>query len=132
MKGDIVVIELPMPVRRVLANDKVTEDRGKVALQRGPVVYCAEWIDNGGRVTNLILPDDIQLSNELRPGLLNGVAVITGSTRAFVPGENGQSVTTEKQVFIAVPYYAWSHRGTGEMSVWLPRKIGKIKVIAAE
>src|SRR6201999_545264 len=62
-KGDIIELNLPMPVRRVLANDNVKSDVGRVALQRGPVVFCAEWPDNpNGKVRNLILPDNQSLT----------------------------------------------------------------------
>ena len=63
-----------MPVRRVVANEKVEADRDRVALQRGPIVFAAEWPDNpGGRVRNLVVADDEPLRSEFRPGLLGGV-----------------------------------------------------------
>ena len=75
-KGDAVELNLPMPVRRVLANEKVTEDAGKVAFQRGPLVFCAEWPDlKDGHVVNLVVPKETRLVPEFRPDLLNGVEV---------------------------------------------------------
>ena len=72
--GRHVELDLPMPVRRVVANDHVAADRGRVALQRGPIVYAAEWVDNpDGKVRNLMLPDSAKLTAEYRPALLNGV-----------------------------------------------------------
>ena len=106
--GDAVELTLPMPVRRIVANDAVAEDRGRVALQRGPVVYAVEGVDNGDRVFDLVLPDGAALAVEFRPDLLDGVAVVTGSAAAGRP-------------FLAVPYYAWANRGPGQMLVWLPR-----------
>jgi DUF1680 family protein len=100
-KGDVVQLDLPMPVRRVVANDAVAEDRGRAAIQRGPVVYCLEGIDNGGHALDAVVPLDEALSAAFKPGLLGGVDVITGRT-----------VT-------AVPYYAWNNRGKGEMVVWV-------------
>ncbi len=120
-KGDVVELDLPMPVRRVVANDAVKDNTGKVALTRGPLVYCAEWPDNGGRVLNLVLPDGRPLRAEFRPDLLNGVAVIKGEALASAKGPDGR-VTARKQPFLAIPYYAWAHRGPGEMAVWLSRK----------
>jgi len=105
-KGDVIELHLPMPVQRVLCHDRVEENAGKVALERGPIVYCAEWPDNGGRVFHLVAPDDAALEAEYRERLLNGVVVIRG--------QGDQSL-------VAIPYYAWSHRGAGEMAVWLPR-----------
>jgi DUF1680 family protein len=119
-RGDLIELHLPMPVRRVVANEHVAADRGRVALQRGPLVYCAEWPDNpGGRVRNLMLPDDAKLTVEARPELLNGVCVIKGL--AFAYGYDGQGkIDKKEQVFAAIPYYAWANRGPGEMIVWLP------------
>src|SRR6185436_5863448 len=72
--GDRVLLHLPMPVRRVRAADPVAADRGRIALQRGPIVYAAEWPDNPqGHVRNLLLKDGAPLAAEFRPGLLNGV-----------------------------------------------------------
>jgi DUF1680 family protein len=115
-KGDVVELELPMPVRRVVAADAVKDDAGKVALTRGPLVYCAEWPDNGGRVLNLVLRDGQPLRADFRPDLLNGVAVIKGEALASAKGPDGR-VTARKQPFLAIPYYAWAHRGPGEMAV---------------
>jgi hypothetical protein len=103
-KGDVVQLDLPMPVRRVLANDAVVEDRGKAAIERGPIVYCLEAIDNGGHVAGRAIPLDAELRHEFRRDLLGGVEVVTG---------NG---------VVAVPYFAWNNRGKGEMAVWIPYK----------
>ena len=80
--GDVVELSMPMPVRRVVAHEAVEADRGLVAVERGPLVYCAEWTDNDGRVSNLVLPDGAALTAEMRPDLLNGVVVITGEAEA--------------------------------------------------
>jgi DUF1680 family protein len=120
--GDVVELSLPMPVRRVVANASVEADQGRVALQRGPLVYAAEWPDNpGGKVRNLLLPDDATLASEFRPALLNGVQVVTGRAVALALDQAGQ-VTRQTQDFTAIPYYAWANRGTGEMMVWLPTR----------
>ena len=107
-KGDVIEIDFPMPVRRVVANEAVKEDAGKVALERGPIVYCVEAADNGGRVLDLTLPDGMGLTPEFRADLLNGVVVLKGEVS---PGRE----------FVAIPYYAWANRGPGEMAVWLAR-----------
>jgi uncharacterized protein len=117
--GDVIQLTLPMPVRRVVANENVKADVGRVALQRGPIVFCAEWPDNpGGRVRNLILPDDQLLTATFEPSLLNGVETIKG--RAFSVSTNaGGSLMKTEQDFKAVPYFAWANRGRGEMTVWI-------------
>ena len=120
--GDTVEVSLAMPVRRVMANAAVRDDAGKVALERGPIVFCAEWPDNGGHVSNLVLPDDGSLAAERRDGLLGGVLVIKGEAEALYAGRKAGQVDRRKTPFVAIPYYAWAHRGEGEMSVWLPRR----------
>ncbi len=110
-KEDIIELNLPMPVRRVLACGRVKDDLGKVALERGPIVYCAEWPDNGGKVLDILLRDDMPLKVEYRGDMLGGIAVITGEVLHLDTGLT--------KSFMAIPYYSWAHRGVGEMSVWL-------------
>jgi DUF1680 family protein len=112
-KGDRIELDLPMPVRRVLTHEKVKSDRNKVALIRGPIVYCAEWVDNDMSVRDLVIHDKAELTAEYRENLLNGLVVIKGK----VLNESGR-----KGELVAIPYYAWSHRGVGEMAVWLSRE----------
>jgi hypothetical protein len=112
-KDDVITLELPMPVRRVLADDRVAEDSGKLAFERGPFVYCAEGADNAGSVLDLVVPDYARFTVERRPDLLGGVAVLRGTI---------QSTEGKPRELVAIPYYAWSHRGPGEMAVWLKRQ----------
>jgi len=117
--GDVIQLNLPMPVRRVVANEKVKADVGRVALQRGPIVFCAEWPDNPvGKVRNLLLPDDQPLTAQFEPHLLNGVETITGKAFNVTNDADGKIVKTEQE-FKAIPYFAWANRGKGEMEVWL-------------
>jgi DUF1680 family protein len=92
-----------MEAQRIVSHMGVEENRGLTAIERGPIVYCAEGVDNNGKALNLSLPDDAELVTEHHPDLLGGVTRICG-----------QDVTL-------IPYYAWSHRGLGEMNVWLKR-----------
>jgi len=109
-----------MPVRRIAANQQVAADKGRVALQRGPIVYCAEWPDNpNGHVRNLMLPDDSSLAAEFKPNLLNGVAVIKGRAVALAHQKDG-AISKTSQDFTAIPYCVWANRGPGEMTVWIP------------
>ncbi len=102
--GDTVELILPMRIQRVVAHPQVADCQGKVALERGPIVYAAEGIDNGGRARDLSIPDDMPLTTRFRADLLNGIVVIGGDE------------------FTAIPYYAWAHRGLSEMAVWFLRK----------
>jgi hypothetical protein len=122
-KGDTIELVLPMPVRRVLGHEKVAATAGRVALERGPVVYCAEAVDNGGGVFNLVLPDDAALEARVRPDLLGGVTVLAGRAIALGASDDGRSVVTKEQDFVAVPYHAWAHRGEDAMAVWMPRRV---------
>ena len=122
-RGDVIELTLPMPARRVVANEKVEADRNRVALQRGPLVYCAEWPDNPDHhVRSLLLPDDAKLMTELRPDLLNGVVVIKGT--ALAASEQG---SRKPQAFTAIPYYAWANRGPSEMIVWIANREASVK-----
>ena len=121
-KGDTIELVLPMPVRRILANDAVKEDAGKTALQRGPIVFCAEGIDNGGKVLDLALPDGAVFRAEFRPDLLKGVVVLKGRAAALTKAADGKMASQKERDVLFVPYYAWANRGAGEMAVWLPRK----------
>jgi len=108
--GDTVELNLPMPVRRVAAHPNVTNNTGRLALQRGPLVYAIEAVDNGGTALDVALPADAGLSTEHRPEMLGGVTVVRG--RGMRGGRDVE--------LLAVPYFAWANRGPGEMAVWLP------------
>jgi DUF1680 family protein len=128
--GDVVELDLPMPVRRVVANTQVAADQGRVALQRGPLVYTAEWADNpNGKVRNLMLPDSAKLTAEYDPKLLKGLTVLKGRAVAMQATADG-SVQKTEQPFTAIPYYAWANRGRGQMLVWLPNNEASAKPAA--
>ncbi len=127
-KGDVVEMQLGMEVRRVYAIDQVKNDRGKMALQRGPIIYCAEWPDNGGSVSTFVLPRTIDFTTEYRPSLLQGVTVLKAVTDKLVIKDD--KVTTVKEPFVAIPYYAWANRGRGEMMIWFPEKIKAVDIIS--
>jgi hypothetical protein len=129
VEGDTVDINLPLSVRRVLSQKNVEENAGKVALERGPIVYCAEWVDNNGFVSNLVLDDTAQLWPEKQEELLNGVVVINGEVTALTYAEDGETEIKVEQAFTAIPYYAWSHRGKGEMTVWIPRNESNARIL---
>jgi DUF1680 family protein len=118
--GDTIELNLPMPVRRVAANDHVSADIGRVSIERGPIVYAAEWVDNpGGKVRNLMLPDNEPLRAEFRADLLKGVEVVKAKAVALSRDEQGNIVKKSEEI-TAIPYYAWANRGPGQMIVWIP------------
>jgi hypothetical protein len=127
-KGDLVVVSFPLHVRRVVAHDSVIADRDRVALERGPLVYCAEWVDHdGGNVLNLILPDTSELDVEARPDMMGGIRVISGTALSARMEPGRKTILAQPAPFLAVPYYAWAHRGKGEMAVWLPRSSATVE-----
>ncbi len=103
--GDTIDLNLPMPVERMEASPRVQANLGRAAIQRGPIVYCFEAVDNGGHVNDIVLARDPDFAWKHRRDLLGGVTVVTGTAA------DGRKIT-------AVPYYAWDHRAPGEMIVW--------------
>ena len=119
--GDVIDMTLPMPVRRVVAHQSVEADRGRVALQRGPIVFTAEWVDNpNGKVRNIVLADSAALTSRFRADLLNGVQVIEGRSVGLSYDASGK-VLKQEQPLVAIPYAMWANRGRGQMAVWLAR-----------
>lgn len=112
--------EFPLPVRRVTARDEVAACRGRVAIERGPLVYCVEGVDHDGRIEDLWLPDDAVLTPRWEPDLLGGVTVLEGVGRRASRGADGALVSADAPIRM-IPYYAWANRGPGGMAVWLPR-----------
>jgi DUF1680 family protein len=129
-KGDVLEVNLPMEIRRVESNEKVANNIGKISLQRGPLMYCAEWPDNFGKAANIILPAGSTFTSEFKSELLNGVTVIKSEAQAIKVDATTNSVTTTKQPFTAIPYYAWAHRGKGEMMMWFPVKVTDIDIVS--
>lgn len=123
--GDTIALELPMPVRRVAAHPGVVADRGRVALQRGPIVYCAEAVDQNGRgVLSRFLPDDAPVAARPRPDLLGGIVALEAPARAVARANDGAVSAGETAPMTFVPYACWANRARGEMSVWIAREAG--------
>ena len=109
--GDIVELDLPMEIQRIESHPKVEDNRGRVAITRGPIVYCFEGVDNDNKVQDVTLPREAKFTAEHRSDLLGGVTALKGVDNA------GRTIT-------AIPYYAWDHREPGPMAVWV-RQDGK-------
>ena len=123
--GDRVELTMPMPVERLEANPSVPMDAGRVALQRGPVVYCFEQADNGPDLADLFLPRRSKITARFRPRLLGGCVVLTSKALRRDPaGWQGKLYrpmrsTTRMVNVAAVPYFLWANRSVGEMQVWV-------------
>lgn len=127
--GDSIVLTLAMPVLRIKANPKVREAIGKVALQRGPLVYCLEEADNGSGLHGIVMPEDAELNAGFEPDLLGGVGTITATALRLDEKAWGNElykadVTDEFHPVEVkfIPYYAWANRNVGEMNVWVNSK----------
>ncbi len=126
-RGDQVRLTLPMPAERVHADPRVEAAYGKVAVQRGPVVYCLEEADNGPFLHTAVLPPGVRLDSTLRSDILGGVVVVTGRGRVWdgttppagLYGMNGGGTPLASKDLVFIPYYAWANRLPGEMTVWV-------------
>lgn len=121
-KGDVVEIRFDMQPRVVRANEKVIADRGRVAIERGPIVYCAEWPDNDFNVHNILLNQHPSFQVVDKPDLLYGIREITTDAQALSYDAAGKLAVKDVNLTL-IPYYAWAHRGEGDMEVWLPIEI---------
>ena len=127
-KGDVVSVHFDMPVRTITAHEKVKADEGRVAVERGPLVYCAEGADNQGfSIFNFLMPQQPQFA--VSDQQINGKRDVNFSVKAIsVKGkaveQDAQGNPTVKDATLTmIPYYAWNHRGPGLMEVWMPRSI---------
>ncbi len=118
-KGDRIEIDFPMPVRKIAANQQVTNDNGKLAYQRGPVVYCFEDKDNNnGWMFDEFVSPDTPVKTRLEKNLLGGV--VTLSMEGSKVSQSGDTKIVEPVTLKAIPYYAWNNRGVANMLVWMP------------
>ncbi|WP_163713708.1 glycoside hydrolase family 127 protein [Mangrovibacterium lignilyticum] len=121
-KGDKVSIHFDMEPRTVKAHPLVEADQGKISIERGPVVYCAEWPDNDFSVLNAIVPQKPKFKVESKPDLLYGLNMISTDVQLLSYNEAGKIEVKDAELHM-IPYYAWAHRGSGEMAVWLANEI---------
>ena len=121
-KNDVVEIHFDMLPRLVKANEKVAADRGRVAVERGPVVYCAEWSDNDFNVHTLLMNRPPELRVVEKPELLYGLNQIVTDAQALSYDKAGKLAVKDVKLTL-IPYYAWAHRGEGDMEVWLPMEV---------
>lgn len=127
--GDKVVFQMPLQVERIQANPEVKMNRGRLALQRGPIVYCLEGADNGPNVRSMAVTRGSPIEAEFNKDLLGGVTVLHGTAEvrddAAWIGELYRTADSALAVpFTAVPYYAWDNREPGPMVVWIPEHRG--------
>ena len=131
-KGDVVEVHFDMEPRTVKAHPKVEADRGRVAVERGPVVYCAEWPDNAFSLFSVLLNQTPEFTVERKSDLLYGINEIKTAAQALSYDESGR-LSVKDVTLTLIPYYAWAHRGAGEMAVWLPQEMSatRLSVLSA-
>ena len=134
-KGDVVRIHFDMPVRTVVASPRVSDDRGRVAVERGPLVYCTEWADNEGiDPHHLLLSRKPQfdvlptygIENKEGNGQTFNVTAISAQVQEASISNEGKLAAKDVTIKL-IPYYAWNHRGAGKMDVWLARSLSGLE-----
>jgi DUF1680 family protein len=129
--GDIIQLDFPMTIRIWQSHPHLHDNAGRIALSRGPVLYCLEGVDHpGGNVQDLVLKGAVPLQAVFEPGLLGGVMVLKGEALRRVPDDAWRNAlyrpltaakpaTAPSQPLQAIPYFVWQNRGASRMSVWL-------------
>ena len=136
-KGDEVTIHFDMEPRTVRASEKVEADRGMVSIERGPIVYCAEWPDNKFDIKSVLINQNPEFTLEQRSldafipeaskAKLNtyktqNITTLTTDAQTLAFDKQGK-LTTQEVKLTLIPYYAWCHRGNGDMKVWIPQDL---------
>jgi DUF1680 family protein len=126
-KGDVVEYSMSMEAKRVVARNEVQSDKGRVALQRGPLVYCVEGADNNGKALDFIFPGNAAIVEKPYSVVDEKVVALTADVPIFTISTDGLSARTIVSQITAIPYYSWCNRGSNQMQVWLPTRINDIK-----
>ncbi len=127
-KGDKVEVHFDMEPRTVKAHPAVEADRGRIAIERGPVVYCAEWPDNDFSVLSAVIPQKPVFVVEQKPDLLYGINMIHTDAQLLSYNQDGKIEVKDVKLNM-IPYYAWAHRGSGEMIVWLSNELSSSRPV---
>ncbi len=126
-KGDVVVMELPMEAKIVKARNEVKQNNQRVAIQRGPLVYCIEGSDNDGQALNIVLPEGAKFTESEMNILDEKVIALNTEVISAGPSADKMSVVTKKKNIRAIPYYTWCNRGSNQMQVWIPTAFPELK-----
>jgi DUF1680 family protein len=126
--NDVIEYKLPMTIKKITARNELKFDNDRIALQRGPIVYCIEGADNNGKAWNVISPNNIDFKAEDFKILNEPVVSLIADLPCIQIGDNGYTVTSVMQKVRAIPYYSWSNRGNNFMQVWLPNTIKDFKI----
>jgi len=127
-KGDVVVYQIPMPIQRIQAQEVLKQDQQRIALQRGPLVYCIEGADNDGKAWNIVFPNNASIVEKPMQVLTEKVIGLSASLPSLQINAAGDNVQTIYKEVIAIPYYTWCNRGSNQMQVWFPTTIKDVKL----
>ncbi len=127
-KGDKLVWNIPMNVRKVNARQELKYDNNRVALQRGPILYCVEGADNNGKAWNILMPENTPVTTGNENILTESVVTLQAMVPVIDISQDGLNIQTTKKSITAIPYYTWCNRGSNPMQVWLPTSIKDIKL----
>lgn len=127
-KGDVVSFAYTMIPWLVKSKTEIKQNEDRVAIQRGPLVYCIEGADNNGKAWNIVIPPNTQFETIDYKVLDETVKALTAEVPVIIVSDDGLTIKTEKKKVIAIPYYAWANRGKNEMQVWLPTSIKDVKI----
>jgi uncharacterized protein len=127
-KGDVLELDFPMEAKLIYSRSDLKQNTNRIAIQRGPIVYCIEGADNNGKAWNVIIPENTKFETIDYKVLDEPVKALTAEVPVVTVAADGLSLKTEKKKIIAIPYYTWANRGKNEMQVWLPTKITDVKL----
>lgn len=127
-KGDVVELELPMAVRQVVSRQELKANQDRVALQRGPLVYCVEGVDNDGRAWDIVVPDTATFTTQPQQIVDERTVAIRAAVSVIEPAADGKTVRLVPRTVTAIPYYTWANRGSSPMQVWLPSRIRAVTI----
>ncbi len=128
--GDIIELNLPMPLRYSVCDPQVTANCDRIAVSRGPLVYCAEETDNQGLVQRFVLPEALSTGAASYENFTEGK--LNGMVKATIPVEEVSEDSLQISTMTLVPYFAWNNRGNGSMNVWFPRTKALAEAALAE
>jgi uncharacterized protein len=127
-KGDKVEWTMPMNTRKIVSREDLKQDKDRIALQRGPIVYCVEGADNNGKAWNILFPENTTVTTVNYKILDEPVIALQANVPVITTGADNASLQTEVKKVTAIPYYTWCNRGSNQMQVWLPVKINDVKL----
>ena len=127
-KGDVLELDFPMEAKLIYSRSELKQNTNRIAIQRGPIVYCIEGADNNGKAWNVIIPENTKFETIDYKVLDEPVKALTAEVPVVTFAADGLSLKTEKKKIFAIPYYTWANRGKNEMQVWLPTKITDVKL----